>query len=54
MPYGDSWREHRRLFHQQFHPGVTHKYHHIISEQVRKLLKRLIAQPEDFMQHVRT
>lgn len=52
--YGDKWREHRRMFHQHFNPAAVQKYHPRTSQEVKKLLGRLIAQPDDFMQHIRT
>ncbi|EKM55855.1 uncharacterized protein PHACADRAFT_209373 [Phanerochaete carnosa HHB-10118-sp] len=54
MPYGDKWREHRRLFHQQFRPATVHTYHPKLLEEARKLLPRLLFQLGDFMQPLRT
>ena len=54
LGFGDSWRDHRRLFHQYFLPGVVRAYHPKSYEEAQKLLPRLLSQPDDFMQHIRT
>ncbi|KIP12382.1 hypothetical protein PHLGIDRAFT_62333 [Phlebiopsis gigantea 11061_1 CR5-6] len=52
--YGDGWRDRRRMFHQQFHPGAVHKYHHISSREAKKLLYRILNNPENFFAYIRT
>ncbi|KIP12391.1 hypothetical protein PHLGIDRAFT_332753 [Phlebiopsis gigantea 11061_1 CR5-6] len=52
--YGEQWREQRRSFHQIFTPSVVTQYRPRISSEAGKLLKRLIDDPEDFMDHIRT
>ncbi|EKM55856.1 uncharacterized protein PHACADRAFT_256765 [Phanerochaete carnosa HHB-10118-sp] len=54
MRYGDTWRCHRRLFHQYFHPAAVHAYRSKSAEEVKKLLPRLLSEPDDFMKHIRT
>lgn len=51
--YGDKWREHRRIIHQQFHIGSLAKYHTVLSEESRKLLRRLLQAPERFIEHTK-
>ena len=53
QPYGDKWREHRRIVHQQFHIGSLEKYHAVLSEESRKLLRRLLSSPEKFIEHTK-
>ncbi|GJE84148.1 cytochrome P450 [Phanerochaete sordida] len=53
MPYGDSWREHRRMFHQHFHPGVVDKHHAHIEKQAKDLLRRIHANPDGLMKYLR-
>ncbi|KDR82191.1 hypothetical protein GALMADRAFT_222059 [Galerina marginata CBS 339.88] len=55
LPYGDVWRESRRLFTKHFNSS-----HHISINQkrdiiyVRRLLGQLLQRPNDFLQHART
>ena len=53
MPYGDSWREHSRLFHQFFNQRVTKTYSARIANEVRTTLGRLSQSPSDFLEHFR-
>ncbi|KDQ55455.1 hypothetical protein JAAARDRAFT_180898 [Jaapia argillacea MUCL 33604] len=53
MPYGDKWRRHRRLVHQEFRADATAQYHPIIMKNVHFALRNILATPEDFLAHVR-
>ncbi|EKM59173.1 uncharacterized protein PHACADRAFT_191492 [Phanerochaete carnosa HHB-10118-sp] len=53
MPYGDSWREHRKVFHRQFQPNAICNYHAYMYKQARNMLGRLIAEPGALMRHLR-
>ncbi|KAF9458365.1 cytochrome P450 [Collybia nuda] len=53
LHYGPWWRRHRRAFHQHFHVGTVHKYHHIQLAEAHSLIRRLYANPENFMYHLR-
>ncbi|KAI0769932.1 cytochrome P450 [Fomes fomentarius] len=53
MPYGQNWRRHRRLFWQQFHPGVVFKYHAVQEEVSLQFLSKLLINPERFEEHIR-
>ncbi|KAL0958977.1 hypothetical protein HGRIS_014290 [Hohenbuehelia grisea] len=53
MPYGDWWRQHRRLFHAYFHPNVVGKYQSIQRRESKAFLRRLLHSPSDFMYHIR-
>ncbi|EKM55880.1 uncharacterized protein PHACADRAFT_209392 [Phanerochaete carnosa HHB-10118-sp] len=52
-PYGDAWREYRRLFHHHFRPMAVPQYHHKQTKAVRRLLHLLLDTPDDFMKHIR-
>jgi len=53
MPYGEYWREHRRLFHQEFHPTATLRYRPQEVKGTHQLLRRLLNTPDDWMSHLR-
>ncbi|KAL7280118.1 hypothetical protein ACG7TL_006535 [Trametes sanguinea] len=53
MPYGPSWRQHRRLFWQHFHPGVISKYQPIQREASYAFLKKLLTNPTELEGHIR-
>ncbi|KIM35566.1 hypothetical protein M413DRAFT_79273 [Hebeloma cylindrosporum] len=55
LPYGDAWRESRRIFTKHFNSST----HNVINQQrnilyVRRFLGQLLQRPDDFLQHVRT
>ena len=49
MPYGEAWRERRRMFMQYFHPGKTALYAGTQTEFIRKMLPQLLKDPENFL-----
>ena len=51
--YGLRWRNHRRTFHDYFHPNIVHKYQSVQIATTRVLLRCLLGSPDDFMQHIR-
>lgn len=53
MPYGTTWRRHRRAFHEHFHLNAVHNYVPIITQETQALLRRLLKTPECFMDHIR-
>ena len=53
MPYGLSWRRHRKLFHEHFHRGVVTKYQPIQRQEVQAFLRRLLVTPNEFFHHIR-
>ena len=53
MPYGAAWRKHRKIFHEHFHPNIVSKYQPIQVEAAKTFLRRLLASPDDFMDHTR-
>ncbi|KAJ3537685.1 hypothetical protein NMY22_g5493 [Coprinellus aureogranulatus] len=53
MKYGESWREHRKMFQQHFHPLDTESHQPKEQEWMYKLLKKLHDSPAKFAQHIR-
>lgn len=53
VPYGDVWREHRRLFHQYFRLDMVPKYHDRMLKHTKDLLQRLLVSPDRLMEHLR-
>ncbi|EPQ51330.1 cytochrome P450 [Gloeophyllum trabeum ATCC 11539] len=53
MPYGERWRKERRTFHQHFHQGVVDRYQPTQIREARRCLNRLLADPDDFLHHLR-
>jgi hypothetical protein len=53
MPYGQSWKDHRKIFHQELNPaGVMRCRPHILVA-TRKFLRAILRSPDDFMAHLR-
>jgi len=53
MPYGNKWKESRRIFHQEFNSHTTANF---LDSQIRHchtLLRHLYEEPEAFDQHVK-
>ncbi|KJA17691.1 hypothetical protein HYPSUDRAFT_146170 [Hypholoma sublateritium FD-334 SS-4] len=53
MPYGDRWRTHRRLFHDQFQQSIAPAYWPIQQREAHALLRRLLHSPEKLDYHLR-
>ncbi|KAF8581749.1 cytochrome P450 [Ramaria rubella] len=53
MPYGNWWRRHRKMFHQEFQPAAVNKYNEIQTRHNRTYLRHLHATPAEFEQHSR-
>ncbi|KAF9261904.1 cytochrome P450 [Marasmius fiardii PR-910] len=54
MRYSDSWRLHRRTFHQFFQPRVVTEYNDIQRKRTSSLVQKLMSTPKDFFKHART
>ncbi|KAJ8695766.1 hypothetical protein PTI98_005695 [Pleurotus ostreatus] len=53
MEYGESWKQHRRLFQREFHPNaVTALFQPQVLKHTSGLLTRLLESPDDFMEHI--
>ncbi|KAJ7506022.1 cytochrome P450 [Mycena galericulata] len=53
MPYGNRWRDMRRLFHNHYHGGMV-EHRLPASEEAQKLLISLSRNPENFSSHLKT
>ena len=53
MPYGLSWRRHRRSFHSFLNVNAVSKYQPIHRREVHAFLRRLLDTPDNFLHHVR-
>lgn len=53
MPYGDTWRKHRRLFHNHFNPAASLTYLDVQTKEAHSLLQSLAENPADFVRHIR-
>ncbi|KAH9478395.1 Cytochrome P450 monooxygenase 98 [Psilocybe cubensis] len=51
MPYGDMWRQHRRICQQNFNPQAVRKYESLQTEKVQRFLRSLLETPQDFETH---
>ncbi|KZP29745.1 cytochrome P450 [Athelia psychrophila] len=53
MPYGDTWRAHRRLAAKEFDAQTIPKYKLAFTRNAHGLLRRLLETPEAWHQHIR-
>ncbi|KAJ7278952.1 cytochrome P450 [Mycena rebaudengoi] len=54
MRYGDTWREHRRLFHSAFHSIASRRFRPQQVNASHNLLRRLLENPDDeIMSHIK-
>ncbi|KAF8815156.1 cytochrome P450 [Phlegmacium glaucopus] len=51
--YGDVWRTQRRLMHQEFNSKASLRFYPYQLEATRKMLRRLLDDPDDFFGNVR-
>ncbi|KAJ7039665.1 cytochrome P450 [Mycena alexandri] len=49
--YGDTWRAHRRLFHQAFNGPAGRRFHPHVLKYAHDLLRRLLEEPVAFADH---
>lgn len=53
LPYGDRWRQQRRLLQRHFDPQYMQRVRSIQQHQVELLLQSLLQSPESFMSLVK-
>ena len=53
LPYGNEWRDHRRVFNQEMRSEAAVKYRPAQMVKVHDLLRRLITTPNLFSEHVK-
>ncbi|KAJ7619871.1 cytochrome P450 [Mycena rosella] len=53
MRYGDSWRAHRKIFHEAFNVGAVKQFQPQERAAAHALLRRMLHDPRDTMEHFR-
>ncbi|KAF7318686.1 Cytochrome P450 [Mycena chlorophos] len=53
MKYGERWRKLRKLFHQHFNAEGVANYYPLQHEAAQELLRRLLHEPDHFLDHFR-
>ena len=53
QPYGPEWRDGRKAFQKVFHPNIVPRFRPLEVVEARKLLRRLLQTPDNFMAHLR-
>ncbi|OAX32553.1 cytochrome P450 [Rhizopogon vinicolor AM-OR11-026] len=53
LPYGDRWRLHRRILHQQFHQAAIHTYHDDLLRSIHKMLFSILQDPTNYTSHIK-
>ncbi|KAJ8592279.1 cytochrome P450 [Rhizopogon salebrosus TDB-379] len=51
LPYGDRWRLHRRILHQQFRQAATPTYHAALRHNAHKMLFNFLQDPASYLSH---
>ncbi|OAX36487.1 cytochrome P450 [Rhizopogon vinicolor AM-OR11-026] len=52
FPYGDRWRLHRRIFHQQFRQAAIPTYHAELLRSAHKMLFSFLQDPHHYTSHI--
>ena len=53
QPYGDSWRDHRRLFTREFNLDASKRFYPLQIKAVNIFLKNLLKSPKSWDRHLR-
>ncbi|KAK0497941.1 cytochrome P450 [Armillaria luteobubalina] len=53
IPYGNRWKEHRKIFRQEMEGYSSAAYHHREIHEARLLLRRLLDDPENYRKNIR-
>jgi hypothetical protein len=53
MPYNSDWKEGRRLIHEHLNVKAAREYHPRIISEAQEVCRRLLDNPEKFMDHLR-
>jgi cytochrome P450 len=52
MPYGDVWRQRRRLTHTALNTEIVKRYEEMQARHMKDLIESLIDCPQDFMEAI--
>ncbi|EFI27854.1 O-methylsterigmatocystin oxidoreductase [Coprinopsis cinerea okayama7 len=53
MPYGNTWKQHRKTFHQQLDAHISSTWHDLMVKNTKSYLKRLLTCPEKWGAHTK-
>ncbi|KAF4581329.1 hypothetical protein EYR40_002917 [Pleurotus pulmonarius] len=53
LPYGDTWRKHRALYHNKFKQESIHQFIPLLTCKAHDLLRQLLATPDERVAHIR-
>lgn len=53
MPYGDGWREQRKMVHGSLNVTAVKKWHNVQQDIAVLMAQSFLDSPEDFLQHIR-
>ncbi|KAF4582528.1 hypothetical protein EYR38_002654 [Pleurotus pulmonarius] len=53
LPYGDTWRKHRVLYHNKFKQESIHQFIPLLTCKAHDLLRQLLATPDERVAHIR-
>ncbi|PFH49608.1 hypothetical protein AMATHDRAFT_76109 [Amanita thiersii Skay4041] len=53
MPYGEKWKTHRKMFHQQFQQSVAPIHWPTQTREAHVLIRSLLYSPQDLINHLR-
>lgn len=53
MPYGDEWREHRKIVHGSLNSTAVKQWHTVQQDMAILLNKDLLNDPSGFLHHIR-
>ena len=53
QPYGDTWRDHRRLLTREFNADVSKRFYPLQVNAANVFLKNLLKSPKDWDKHLR-
>ncbi|KAF9529927.1 cytochrome P450 [Crepidotus variabilis] len=54
MDYGDTWRRHRRLMHNAFHPAASKQFLPHLSKATLAFLNNMLDKPESLVENIRS
>lgn len=53
MPYGERWKEQRKMFTREFTPAATLRYHLQETAATNTMLSRLVGAPDEWHEHLK-
>lgn len=53
MPYNSEWKEGRRMMHEHLNVKAAQEYRPQIMDEAHEVCRRLLENPDKFMEHLR-